>query len=132
MLLELEQVNRPEMMRSFLFSLRALLEGKRQESLNATERCIAHFRDPEVLFYMARQLACLGESKRALTELHHVLDQGYLCSRVLARDPWLDALRASEEFGVILQRAVSLEREAIGAFVQSGGDRLLGVSAERQ
>ena len=128
MLLECEQVNRPEMMRSFLFSLRALLEGKSQESLDATERCIAHFRDPEALFYMARQLAYLGESKRALTELHHVLDQGYLCSRILARDPWLDILRSRVEFGVILQRAVSLEREVAGVFVQSGGDRLLGVS----
>jgi hypothetical protein len=128
MLLECEQVNRPEMMRSFLFSLRALLKGKREESLDATERCIAHFRDPEGLFYMARQLAYLGESKRALTELHHVLDQGYLCSRILARDPWLDVLRSSVEFGVILQRAASLEREVASVFVQSGGDRLLGES----
>ncbi len=128
MLIECEQVNRPEMMRSFLVSLRALLEGKRQESLDATERCIAHFRDPEALFYLARQLAYFKESKRALTELHHVLDQGYLCSRVLARDPWLDILRSSMEFGVILQRAVGLEREVASVFVRSGGDRLLGVS----
>ena len=128
MLIECEQVNRPEMMRSFLVSLRALLEGKRQESLDATERCIAHFRDPEALFYLARQLAYFKESKRALTELHHVLDQGYLCSRVLARDPWLDILRSSMEFGVIFQRAVGLEREVASVFVRSGGDRLLGVS----
>jgi eukaryotic-like serine/threonine-protein kinase len=128
MLLECEQTNRPELMRSFLVSLRAMLEGKSQESLEATERCIAHFRDPEALFYMARQLAYLGESKRALTELHHVLDQGYLCSRMLVRDPWLDVLRSSAEFGVVLQRAVSLDRELAGVFVQSGGNRLLGVT----
>lgn len=127
-LLECEQVNRPELMRSFLVSLRTLLEGKNQESLDATERCVAQFRDPEALFYMARQLAYLGESKRALTELHHVLDQGYLCSRVLAWDPWLDNLKSSVEFGVVLDRALGLEREAAGAFVQAGGDRLLDKS----
>jgi tetratricopeptide (TPR) repeat protein len=128
LLLECEQENRPEMMRSFLFSLRALLEGKREESLDATERCIAHFRDPEALFYMARQLAYLGEPERALTELHHVVDRGYLCSRGLARDQWLDSLRSSVEFGALLRKSICLEREAADAFVKSGGDRLLGVS----
>ena len=62
MLRKRDQKSTPEMMRSFLFSLRALLEGKSQESLDATERYIAHFQDPEALFYMARQLAYLGES----------------------------------------------------------------------
>ena len=57
-----------------------------------------------------------------------MIDQGYLCSRILARDPWLDGLRSSAEFGVIVQKAVSLEREVAGVFVQSGTDRLLGVS----
>src|SRR5262249_55296321 len=35
------QTNRPEMMRLFLFSLRALLEGDVDASLQATERCLA-------------------------------------------------------------------------------------------
>jgi hypothetical protein len=64
----------------------------------------------------------------ALTELGHVIDQGYLCSRALARDPWLDALRSRAEFRDLLQRAVTLEREAASAFVQSGGDPLLGTN----
>ena len=105
-----------------------MLEGKHQESLEATERYITLCQDPEGLFYMARQLAYLGESSRAITELHHVIDRGYLCSRILARDPWLDSLRLNAEFGVILEKALALEREMVNAFVQAGTDRLLGVS----
>ena len=123
-----DQEDRPEMLRIFLFSLRALLEGKQRESLEATERYITLCQDPEGLFYMARQLAYLGESSRAITELHHVIERGYLCSRILVRDPWLDSLRLNAEFGVILEKALVLEREMVNAFVQAGTDRLLGVS----
>ena len=45
-----DQEDRPEMLRIFLFSLRALLEGKQQESLEATERYITLVEDPEGLF----------------------------------------------------------------------------------
>lgn len=42
-----DQEDRPELLRIFLFSLRALLEGKQQESLEATERYITLCQDPE-------------------------------------------------------------------------------------
>jgi eukaryotic-like serine/threonine-protein kinase len=123
-----DQEDRPEMLRIFLFSLRALLEGNHLESLEATERYISLCQDPEALFYMARQLAYLGESSRAITELHHVIERGYLCSRILARDPWLDPLRLNAEFGVILEKALALERDMVNTFVQAEAHRLLGVS----
>jgi hypothetical protein len=47
---------------------------------------------------------------------------------MLARDPWLDSLRSNAEFGVILERALALEREMVNAFVHAGTDRLHGVS----
>jgi len=128
MLRKREQEDHPEMLRIFLSSLRALLEGKQQESLEATERYITLCQDPEALFYMARQLAYLGESSRAITELHHVIDRGYLCSRILTRDPWLDSLRLNAEFGVLLEKTLALEAGMVTAFVQAGTDRLLGVS----
>jgi eukaryotic-like serine/threonine-protein kinase len=128
---ECEQGNRPAISRDFLFSLRALLEGNRQASLEATERCIAHFRDPEALFYLARQLAHLGESQRAFAELERAVDQGYLCARALARDPWLEPVRSTVEFGFLLQRASELGRKAARVFVESGGERLLGVGVAR-
>jgi hypothetical protein len=55
-----EREKRPEAMRFFVASLRALLEGRREESLEATEKALAHFRDAEAQYYLARQLARLG------------------------------------------------------------------------
>jgi len=62
---EAEHADRPEMMRVFLGSLRLLLEGHHDASRQAAERCIAHFRDPELWFYMVRQLAFVGASEQA-------------------------------------------------------------------
>jgi serine/threonine protein kinase/tetratricopeptide (TPR) repeat protein len=125
-----DRESHPDMLRLYLSSLRALLEDKPQESLAAIERYLPLCQDPEALFYIARQLAYLGESTKALAELHHVIERGYLCSRMLARDPWLDSLRAHAEFGVILEKARALEREMVSAFVQAGTDRSLGVSRQ--
>jgi eukaryotic-like serine/threonine-protein kinase len=124
-LLEIEQTRRPELMRMFLASLRALLDHKHSESLAATEFCIRHLRDPEATFYLARQLAQLGETERTLEVLTDVLNRGYLCSRALAGDPWLHGLRTLPAFDDLLQRAVRLEQEAARAFAQMGGHQLL-------
>ena len=74
------------------------------------------------------ELAFLGESARALAELQNVLDRGFLCSRMLRRDPWLDSLRSHAEFEAIAQKSEHLEREMAETFVHSGADRLLGVA----
>jgi hypothetical protein len=110
-------------MRTFLESLRALLEGRRHERFDATERSVLHFQDPEPRFYMARQLARLGESRRAFEVLGDVLDCGYVCSRALDRDPWLEPLRGFVEFQRLRARAFALERERRELFVRAGGLR---------
>jgi serine/threonine protein kinase/tetratricopeptide (TPR) repeat protein len=125
---ECERVDRPQWMRTFLFSLRALLEGEREASLQATERCLAHFRDPELWFYMVRQLAYLGKSERAFTELERVIDHGYLCGSVLDRDPWLASLAGDPRFAELRQRAIELEREIASRFARAGGEQLVALS----
>jgi hypothetical protein len=79
---------------------------------------------------MVRQLAFLGESARALAELQHVLDRGFLCSRILRRDPWLEPLRSHAEFADIVERSERLEAEMAETFVESGADRLLSVTIQ--
>jgi tetratricopeptide (TPR) repeat protein len=123
---EAEHADRPEMMRVFLGSLRLLLEGHHDASRQAAERCIAHFRDPELWFYMVRQLAFVGASERALTELERVIDSGYLCGRVLDRDPWLQSLAMDPRFARLRARSVELERRIAARFVEAGGEQLAG------
>ncbi len=116
----------------YLTSLRALLEGKREESLKASkEFSNATFRDPEGLFYQARQLAYLGEPPMALEMLARAIHKGFVCYPALVRDPWLDSLRGLKEFTELLRTARELHGEAAQAFYALGGNTLLGTPVER-
>jgi hypothetical protein len=45
----------------------------------------------------------------------------------MASDPWLDTLRDDPAFTKILRHAEERHREALAAFLQADGDRLLGL-----
>jgi serine/threonine protein kinase len=118
--------------RLYLTSLRALLEGNREESVQAmNELRKAAFRDPEGLFYLARQLAYLGEQPMALEMFSKAVNGGYFCYPAMLRDPWLDSLRGLKEFSNLLRKAQDLHREATTAFFALGGDAVLGTQTER-
>jgi serine/threonine protein kinase len=115
----------------YLTSLRALLEGKRAESLKAGDELIrATFRDPEGMYYLARQLSYLAEQDSALEMLSRAIKNGFFCYPAMVRDPWLDTLRARPEFTALLRDAHRLHRDASATFLASGGDSLLGVGSE--
>ena len=122
---EMERTRRPELMENFIGSLRYLLEGKRAESLAASEYCVQHFPDPEAVFYMARQIARLGEPARALEVLNLVVDRGFLLSSALSNDPWLAPLRSLPACDQLLQRTRQLEEDAALAFARMGGPDLV-------
>jgi hypothetical protein len=112
-------------------SLRALLEGNRQESLEASEELMrATFRDPEGMYYLARQLSYLGQEAKALDMLGRTIDNGFFCYPAMVRDPWLDGLRAHTEFTGLLRRSHQRHREAASAFLAAGGDSLLGIHSD--
>jgi serine/threonine protein kinase/tetratricopeptide (TPR) repeat protein len=121
-----EAEGQPEMMHAFVVSLRALLEGNREESVAATEKCLALFRDPEPQYYMARQLARLGLRARALDEMGRVVERGFHCPQAFSSDPWLQELRDAPEFKRVLERAEDGRLAAATIFVELGGERLLG------
>src|SRR5438093_11873975 len=58
-----------------------------------------------------------------------VVNEGFFCFSVMARDPWLDSLRTEPEFTRILRTAETRHRQAAAAFVSAGGESVLGVSA---
>jgi serine/threonine protein kinase len=115
----------------YLTSLRAQLEGKREESLEANaEIRKSTFRDPEGIFYYARQLSYFRLEDEALETLSRSIDSGFFCYPAMVRDPWLDPLRSRPEFTAILRKCQQLHREASAAFLSFGGDTLLGLPAE--
>jgi len=112
----------------YLTSLRALLEGNREESLRAGDELRnATFRDPEGIYYLARQFSFLGEQDSALETLSRAINNGFFCYPAMVRDPWLDSIRARPEFTGLLRQANERQREAVAAFVSGGGDTLLGL-----
>jgi serine/threonine protein kinase/tetratricopeptide (TPR) repeat protein len=115
----------------FLTSLRALLEGEREESLAASEELMqATFRDPEGMYYLARQLGYLRKEAQALDMLSRAIDNGFFCHPAMLLDPWLDSLRARSEFTGLMSKAHQQHRDASTAFVAGGGASLLGIHSE--
>ncbi|HEX2715591.1 MAG TPA: hypothetical protein VHM88_25700, partial [Candidatus Acidoferrales bacterium] len=131
MLREKEQMQPWRLGRLYLTSLRALLEGNHDESLQAHDELIrGTFRDPEGVFYLARQLAYTGQEAKAISVLSRAIDNGFFCYPAMIRDPWLDPLRGRGEFTDLLRKAQQLHREAVRSFLARGGDSLLGIQAE--
>jgi serine/threonine protein kinase/tetratricopeptide (TPR) repeat protein len=115
----------------FLTSLRAFLEGNREEGREASAELMkATFRDPEGMYYIARQFSYFREEDPALEMLSRAIDNGFFCHQAMVRDPWLDALRARPEFTGLLRKAHQLQREASAAFLAGGGPALLGIRSE--
>ena len=98
---------------------------------SATDAVIAGgLRDPEGLYHLARQLAHFGREDRAVELLADVVDRGYSPTVTFSRDAWLDRLRDRTDFREILLKAKQHHEEARAAFVQAGGQALLGAGSE--
>lgn len=122
----LEQSGMPVPMRAFVGAWRAMLEGKRQESLDAAERCIQHYLDPEGVFYMGLIMAHLGESKRALTVLNACMDRGFSSVHSLLHNSWLEGLRSTTQFKHLVRRAEARFIKADDIYRSAGGSQALG------
>jgi DNA-binding winged helix-turn-helix (wHTH) protein/TolB-like protein/Tfp pilus assembly protein PilF len=122
---EVEKTGMPAPMRAFVEAWRAMLEGNRQASLDAAERCIQQYLDPEGVFYMALIMAHLGESERALAVLSECMDRGFSSVEVLLRNPWYENLRSSKQFRKLVQRAKERFEEADEAYRSVDGPQLL-------
>jgi hypothetical protein len=97
-------------------------------SVQEAERYIStRSRDPDTLYYFARQFAYLGKHDRALEILREAVALGHICFPAIARDPWFDLLRSHPAFDSILRSVEGRHREAARAFLAAGGDRILCV-----
>ena len=131
-MLQKNEANELAIPRRWTESLRLLLEGRRGEGLAATEAILPEgYRDPESLYYVARQLIFFGSDVSGMRLLTRAVEEGFFCFTALARDPWLDSVRTDPAFTRILHRAESRSRDALAAFLEAGGDRLFGSNRSR-
>jgi hypothetical protein len=108
-------------------SFLALLEGRQEDSAQESELFLRRCKDPESFYYFARLFAILGRHERAVELLAEAVKLGYVCFPTMTRDPWLDPVRGNPAFFIVRQAAEMRYREAVQAFLTSGGDQILGV-----
>jgi eukaryotic-like serine/threonine-protein kinase len=110
-------------------SLRAYLEDNREECLNAIAAAdTAIRRDPETLFYSARQLARINETDRAISALSTAVHRGFLCASAISRDPWFDPLRSLPRYVELMHEAERRRIETHAAFLAAGGEQVISVA----
>ena len=110
---------------ALMYPIKAYLDGDTAGGVRALREYESALEDPEARFYLARQAAQFGDVALGLRLLTESVTQGYGSYRVLLRDPWLDSLRGSSEFGELVDRVQTREREAREALLQAGGERQL-------
>ena len=82
--------------------------------------------DPEAVFLEGWMLCDIGESERGIDCLRRAVDKGYFVAPTLAGAPAFDALRSDSRFRAILSNAEAGRDDALNAFREHGGERLLG------
>jgi hypothetical protein len=82
--------------------------------------------DPEAMFQEGWLLCDIGEHDRGLGHLQRAVGKGYFVAPTLAGGRAFDALRNDPAFQALLARAEGSRAQALAAFREAGGERLLG------
>jgi tetratricopeptide (TPR) repeat protein len=82
--------------------------------------------DPEALFEQGWLLCDAGDYENGLDFVRRGVAKGYCVADTLARNPQFDHLRGDPAFQEVLAAAEAGRREALAAFRENGGERLLG------
>jgi hypothetical protein len=117
--------NRPAALPRFPISLRALLQGEREESLHALHRAGDELSDPEARSYIGRSFARLSAPEDAPASLSDVVHDGFFCYPAFVTDPWLDGIRDLQPFRELLLTAQSRHEAAREAFRAARGSELM-------
>jgi hypothetical protein len=82
--------------------------------------------DPEAIFQEGWLLCDVGEHERGLGHLRRAVAKGYFVAPTLAGSRSFDALRSDPGFQELLAEAEAGREQALAAFREAGGERLLG------
>jgi len=82
--------------------------------------------DPEFVFRVGWMLCDVGEHEQGLLYLRRALTKSYFVAPTLSASPSFDPLRSDPRFQAILTEAEVGRQQALAAFREAGGERLLG------
>lgn len=97
-------------------------DGMTPDPVTATLKINA---DPEAIFQEGWLLCDVGEYERGLAYVRRAVARGYFAAATLGR-PQFDAIRDRPEFQDVVAQAEQGRRQALEAFTEAGGPRLLG------
>ena len=82
--------------------------------------------DPEAIFQEGWLLCDAGEHATGLDQIRQAVGKGYFPAPTLAGSRQFDAMRNDPAFQALLAQAEAGRRDALAAFGEAGGERLLG------
>jgi non-specific serine/threonine protein kinase len=127
-LLQMRQAARLPAFQSWIGCLKDWLD-RRPADIVVTMSTLGPLRimdDPEAIFQMGWLLCDLGEHERGLDPLRRAVAKGYFVAPTLSGRRQFDALRGDPAFQQLLVEAEAGRAQALAAFREAGGERLLG------
>jgi non-specific serine/threonine protein kinase len=127
-LLEMRERSQLPAFRAWTEYLMAWLE-RRAADMNAKMsalRGLEIMQDPEAIFQEGWLLCDAGEHVRGLEHLRAAVAKGYFVAPTLRGQRQFDALRGDAAFEAVLADAEAGRQQALAAFRERGGERLLG------
>jgi len=127
-LVEVREGARLPAFRSWTDALLAWLDRRPADMLAAVSALgpLKIMDDPEAIFQMGWLLCDLGEHEPGLIQLRRAVAKGYSVTPTLSGSRSFDALRNDPAFQEFLAEAEAVRQQALRAFRESGGERLLG------
>lgn len=128
LLLDMRQASRLAAFRAWTDTLLAWLDRRPADMLVnvAALSSLKIMDDPEAIFQEGWLLCDVGEHERGLGHLRRAVAQGYFVAPTLSGSRPFDALRSDPAFQELLAEAEAGRGQALAAFREAGGERLLG------
>jgi len=127
-LLEMRGTSRLPLFQAWTDYLMAWLDGRGGDMLinMSAFNNVKVMDDPEAIFQEGWLLCDAGEHTRGLDYLGRAVAKGYFVAPTLSAAPAFDELRSNLAFQAVLAEAEAGRQEALSAFSEAGGARLLG------
>ena len=122
------QASRLAAFRAWTDTLRAWLERRPADMLAGVGELgsLRIMEDPEAIFQEGWLLCDIGAHERGLSQLQRAVAKGYTVAQTLAGNRSFDDLRGDPAFQALLAEAEAGRQQALRAFRENGGERLLG------